>query len=284
MSRIKLIATDLDGTLLGADHTTIPAENLDALQRAGEAGIMVTIATGRTRSMLDGILAQAPFIPYAIMSNGALIMDLRSGEAVYHDDMSVESSGQLVMFLNHYLPANLYYEAYIGGKVYMEKSRFNEWLKHDETPHFLTKLLNPEQSHALELVDDLAAVCRGKPIEKINVDFSPDCPKVRYEVLARLRTMGAYSMTSSLNGNLELNGPEVNKGTALRALADKLGLPLADAVAFGDSSNDTEMLEAVGHSYAMANAGEFTKKRAKFEAPSNTDAGVGKVVNQYLAE
>jgi hydroxymethylpyrimidine pyrophosphatase-like HAD family hydrolase len=216
------------------------------------------------------------------MSNGALIMDLQSGQPIYHDDMSAESSEALRALLDSYPAEDLYYETYCGGMVYMEKRRFDEWVKHDDTPHFLTSLPRNDGSRTLELVDDLAVFCRGRKLEKINIDFNPDKPKLRIEVLTRLRTMAICNMTASLTSNLELNGPGVDKGKALTALAARLDVSMSDVVAFGDSANDTEMLEKAGYSYAMANAGEYTKNCAKYLAPPCNEAGVGHIVNRLL--
>jgi hydroxymethylpyrimidine pyrophosphatase-like HAD family hydrolase len=82
---------------------------------------------------------------------------------------------------------------------------------------------------------------------------------------------------------IDIMAPDVNKGVAVRALQDKLGISPEQTVVFGDYLNDLEMLDAAHHSYAVANAHPEVLERARFQAPSNTELGVITVLQQLLA-
>ena len=75
---IKLIATDLDGTLMSGDHLTVSPRTVAALQAAHDRGVCLAIATGRTLDFIDHVTAQVPFVDYVIYSNGAAVYDRKN--------------------------------------------------------------------------------------------------------------------------------------------------------------------------------------------------------------
>ena len=79
---IKLIATDLDGTLMSGDHLTVSPRTVAALQAAHDRGVCLAIATGRTLDFIDHVTAQVPFVDYVIYSNGAAVYD-RKNDAIF---------------------------------------------------------------------------------------------------------------------------------------------------------------------------------------------------------
>ena len=80
---IRLIAVDLDGTLLDDDHLTVPERSRQALRRAAEQGVQLAICSGRTLALLQNVLAQVPQIRYAVVSNGAAAADTATGERLF---------------------------------------------------------------------------------------------------------------------------------------------------------------------------------------------------------
>ena len=80
---VKLIACDLDGTLLGADHITVSQRTVKALADAHEKGMKIAVATGRTLSVIYNVMEQIPFLDYVIYSNGAAVCDLKTAKTVY---------------------------------------------------------------------------------------------------------------------------------------------------------------------------------------------------------
>ena len=87
MSDIRLICLDMDGTLLDDDHATVPPRNVAALRAASERGAAVAIASGRAWALLQGVHAQIGVTRYAVLSNGAAVLDIPSGEWLYRRPM-----------------------------------------------------------------------------------------------------------------------------------------------------------------------------------------------------
>ena len=83
MTDIRLICLDMDGTLLDADHATVPARNIRALRAASEQGAAVALASGRGWSLLRDAADQLGTVRYAVMSSGAAVLDLETGEWLY---------------------------------------------------------------------------------------------------------------------------------------------------------------------------------------------------------
>ena len=81
---IKLIATDLDGTLMSGDHLTVSPRTVAALQAAHDRGVCLAIATGRTLDFIDHVTAQVPFVDYVIYSNGAAVYDRKNAVSYTH--------------------------------------------------------------------------------------------------------------------------------------------------------------------------------------------------------
>lgn len=93
MTQIRLIALDMDGTLLDDDHATVPARNVAALRRAAERGAAVAIASGRAWDLLHEVAAQLDMLHYAVLSNGAAVLDVTSGEWLWRKGLPRRRAG-----------------------------------------------------------------------------------------------------------------------------------------------------------------------------------------------
>ena len=83
---IKLIATDLDGTLMAPDHLTVTDRTYNALKTAHDKGIKIAVATGRPMTLIDNVISQVPFVDYIIYSNGSCVFD-RNVKKIIHSDL-----------------------------------------------------------------------------------------------------------------------------------------------------------------------------------------------------
>lgn len=268
---IRLIALDMDGTLLDADHATIPARNLNALRSAAAKGVKIAIATGRSWSLVEETAAQLGCVSYALTANGALVLDTTDETPLVKFPMDSQRCVEIIHVLRKY---GLYYELYVDGKNYMQADELE-----GARDYCLSDAFYDMFRRHVALRPDMAAFAAGVLPEKFDI-FYVDAEK-RSEVVAQLLSGGPLEVTGALQTNLELTAQGVNKGRALAALAEKLGLNASQVMAFGDADNDLEMLAWAEWSFAMANGTDQAKAAAKFVTGPNHEGGVGMAVEKY---
>lgn len=270
---IKLIVTDMDGTLFDDDHYTVPPRNIAALRAARERGIKLALASGRTWSILQNAATQLGGVDYAILSNGAAIWDVGTGEYIYENGFP---NPQAVALIEGLIREDLPFEVYCRGQNYLrpvDTDRLGEGLLSSNFAELYLK-------RGVVLAPDLAAALEGRPMEKINLFYAP---AERQEALREMaQATGPVEISKAMERNMEFNYGGVSKGAALAALAERLGFDRSEVMAFGDASNDLTMLSWAGWSFAMANATEEAKATARYQTASNSEAGVGQAVERYV--
>jgi Cof subfamily protein (haloacid dehalogenase superfamily) len=272
---IKLINLDLDGTLLLADHVTVPPENIKALSEAAERGIALCIATGRTYSVARDVLAQLPCVRYCIISNGAAIIDVANNQIIYRDLIPEAQSSGIARILQTYTPHEIVCTAFYEGGAYLPSSTLPEFRRAVNIEEFAESILR-----GITIIDSMADFCKDKSVEKFTLDYIQK--DIRQGFIDKVNALGEFTTSSSFAENLEINAFGTTKGKALRYLSELLHIQSDEAAAFGDSDNDIDMLQWAGFSYAMENAAPSVKKAARYLAPKNTESGVGKVISEYL--
>lgn len=258
----RLIALDLDGTLLNDDGVLTPYNKM-VLKRCQEAGALVTLATGR-------IYASA--LPFArelalkdiplITSHGALIRcadgpiiahypldeaicwEIYQQVSPLHRDVRFYADDQL--YLNDFSPTSLAYAQHIGILPHP--------LPHDLTTLHPTKLALVDTPEVIAYYEDFLQATYGSQIyvTKVSEHF------------------------------LEISNPLATKGLALAALAESLHLSPQQVIAFGDSYNDLPMLQYAGCAVAMGNANDTVKAVSHRITDTNNQDGVGKFLDQLL--
>ena len=274
---VKLIAFDLDGTLLG-DDKHLPPENLSALRAAYEAGILLVPASGRILKGLPEELLDLGLFRYFIFANGAEVYDLLEQRAIHHARIEPGLAVRLCEYMDT-LP--VLYDCYRGECGYMTAWMYDRAPEYFETePHILDlvkKLRKPVPDLKQKILED------GIPLEKLQMFFRPEHLDERERQLAEVpRRFPQLVAASSLRNNVEINSAAAGKGNALLKLCDLLGISPEECVAFGDGLNDADMLRVAGHACAMANAVPGIKEIADVIVENNNDAGVGKEIFRLL--
>lgn len=271
---IRLVAFDLDGTLLD-DKKSLPEENLRALKKAAAAGALLVPATGRIFSGIPQVLRQLPGARYYITINGAYAYDAVAGQNLASAEMSVDLCLRLIEYMDT-LP--VIYDCYQDNWGYISRRMFDvasEYIPDPGIMKMMRELRTP--------VDDLAATLRerGRPVQKMQMHFKDLQERDRQlELVARLFPETAVS--SSLPWNIEINSAGATKGQALKRLCQALEIDLQDTLAFGDGSNDLDLLQSAGIGVAMGNAVPQLKAAADWVAPSNQEAGVAAGIYRFL--
>ena len=274
---VRLIAFDLDGTLLD-DEKNVPPENLRALETAAARGVVLVPATGRIVRGIPEAVKALPGLRYFIVSNGAGVYDAKEARLLYRGDVPVELALRCCEYMDT-LP--VIYDCYQNESGWMTR-----WMYEGCEAYF------PTEPHMLEIVkrlrvpvDDLKETLRqrGEPLQKLQMFFKPEDLDERERQLRRIPELfPELAATTSVSNNIEINSVNAGKGKALLALAKLLGIDPKDTLAFGDGTNDCEMLEMAGRGVAMQNADPKVKAVADEICESNNDAGVGKTILRLL--
>lgn len=267
---VKLIACDLDGTLLSADHITVSERNKKVLFEAHEKGIKLAVATGRTLSVIYNVIDQLPFLDYVIYSNGAAVCDLKTAKTVYEDYMPAETARDIFSFLSRF-PA--YFEFYQDGKQHTQKGREKYFTGMDLPQEFL------EAYAASTVVHDEIMPLADKNVEKINLFYFGG--EYYDEIKNYLFNHSGIDCTSPVSGDIEMTAKGVDKAKALEGLCAELGIDSSEVMAFGDADNDLGMLQFAGYGTAMENAAQICKDKAKYVTLSNEEDGVAAFVERY---
>ena len=270
---IKLIALDLDGTTLNSRKELTPG-NRQALCEAIDRGVFVVIATGRVQSALPENVTELPGIQYAITSNGASVVDLRTGRPIYKNCIDPEAVEYMISVLRQY---DFMMEVFVGGHAYVEQ-RIYDNIREEGFTALHTQYILETREPLAGLLD--FALAHRDSIENVNVNFRNQADRSRMrEVLAELPHL---TLTTSFDHNLELGGETTSKADALSHLCDLLGVRREEIMACGDSPNDGAMLLAAGLPVAMGNGKEEIKAMAKYVTGTNDEDGVAQAVRKFV--
>jgi HAD superfamily hydrolase (TIGR01484 family) len=254
----RLVATDLDGTLVGADGL-VSARTASVLAAVGALGVPVVFVTARPLRWMGDIWPHVGGHSLAIVSNGAILYDVGAGRVVDIHGIEPEVGIPLLADLASALPrAGL-------GLEYVSGLHRNVLYESDEDPDLST-------------VGDLGAPWQGPVAKMLVKDYSIPSEELR-EVTAEVVGDRA-TPTWSVPGLVEISAVGVTKGWRLREVCAALGVDAADVVAFGDMPNDLDMMGWAGTSYAMANGHASVRAAATHVAPANDEDGVAHVLSE----
>ncbi|KAB8295686.1 Cof-type HAD-IIB family hydrolase [Bifidobacterium avesanii] len=270
MRKPTLVFIDIDGTLLDSSHR-IPDSAREECCRAQRAGHRLFICSGRAALDIDPPVLELGFD--GIVSDGGACAEL-DGETVIDERMPDESVRMATSFFNtHGMPYAWHCPDGMHATVqYLYRSGIGKKL-----------LRYPRMHDGLHAIADpsvpLQAVRKGTFY--IPEDGSLTVKDVRRE-LAGYATIIHGSLNAASNDNGEILIPGVNKGTALVQVAQRLGVPLSDTIAIGDSDNDLEMIQDAGIGVAMGNGTASVKAVADMVAPNVNNDGLAAALRQLL--
>ncbi|MET9668161.1 Cof-type HAD-IIB family hydrolase [Streptomyces sp. NPDC006475] len=265
----RLIATDLDGTLL-RDDKSVSERTIAALAAAEEAGVEVFFVTGRPARWMDVVSEHVHGHGLAICANGAAVVDLHAGGKVLEvRPLERNIALDVVRTLRDAAPGTSFaVETTVGIHYEPEYPPF--FLDPGATVAPAEKLLHEEEPGSAAPVIKLLAH---------HPDLTPD----GFLTLARTAAGDRASFTrSSQSALLEISGLGVSKASTLALCCAKRGISSDQVVAFGDMPNDVEMLSWAGTSYAMGNAHPDVIAAASGRTVANNEDGVAVVIERIL--
>ncbi|EFB75550.1 Cof-type HAD-IIB family hydrolase [Subdoligranulum variabile] len=273
MSKIRLVALDLDGTVFN-DEKQISPRTLDAIRAALAKGVDVLPATGRTVTGVPRQFAEIPGVRYALTSNGASVVDLQTGEKLVclpFDAALAERAFDVVR------PFGGMLSVFINGESYTAASTSGDGL--EMVPENLREYFRTTRN----VVPDMHRMMEEHPheIEKFSILYPTEAQRdAAWQAVAA--ACPTLEITSSIERNMELNAPGVSKGPGLMALAKRLGLAREQVMAVGDSGNDRTMVELAGLGVAMGNATEEIRQAADVITADNNHDGVAEAIEKYV--
>ncbi len=260
MKSVRLIAVDVDGTLMDSEgRLSDPVRR--ALHAADTSGLQIAIVSGRNYQGVNYILNQLGLELWFISSNGAQSGNLHLGKILAQHFLRRKDADR-VIHIGRSLKAGIFLEREDG--VYWEGPKFH-----------LVKL-NSVKGIPLKVTEDLFSLARSRPLKITLVGEPEDLPKF-YAALNAADL--EIDVVQSTDHSLEVNRKGINKGKALKRLASYLHIPLAEVMAVGDGENDISMFQVVGTSVAMGNAPPAVQQVADLVAPTNDEDGLAWVLH-----
>jgi len=252
--KYRLVAIDLDGTLLNKEGAIIPGAR-DATQRLHDRGVAVTLATGRMYQPSNRFAAELNITAPLICYQGALIREPGDGDVLWHKPLPLTLSRRIVAGIRR---EGAHQYVYVDGSIYVEKTREGDarYAQHNGVE--------------LHLVDDLTKLPDRPPTEIA----ARGTPEEIDRVLACVRACcGNEVIVNKVHASFcEIASAASGKGNALQYLAERLGIPQGETVAIGDSPNDVSMLRWAGLGIVVGDAPEEVRAAADWVIDNGGDS------------
>lgn len=272
--RYKMLAVDLDGTALGAAPDAFAPGTLEAMTSAAAQGCQVVIATGRGLNTLPPGLNERrlPWLRYVVLYDGAEVWDLRARTCLRRKAIPAAALETAARIGEQYRIAVEYVDA--AGRYHIAQ---RDWAGLDRLPL---------SGFHRTVLRQFAAPFTGSPtrfaglgVLKLNLPCVPEA--VWEPVCDAMRAAGMLPVACA-PGALEVTSGAAGKLEAVRFLAGKLGLTLAEVMALGDSGNDAALLAAAGLGVAMGNAPADVQRAANLVTGANTESGAACAIRRFL--
>ncbi|HEY9857002.1 MAG TPA: Cof-type HAD-IIB family hydrolase [Stenomitos sp.] len=262
--RPKLIATDIDGTLIGRD-LVVTERTKRAFRRAHDAGIPIVMATGRMYRATLPLARECAITTPLITYQGALIRDHQTQEELWHRTIPMDLAHEALEAL---FATKLHVNLYVDDELLIERV----------TPE--SELYCSIAKVEPRVVPSLASGLTGEPTKIVAIGSVEDVqrwlPGLQEQFGDRLY------VTESLPVFIEIANPTVSKSAALDHVARRMGIQPAEIVAFGDGMNDLDMLQYAGLGVAMGNAPRAVKERADRVTKPVSEDGLACVLEELL--
>jgi len=283
---IKLIASDMDGTLLNNNHK-ISKENLEAIKKAQEMGVKFAISTGRMYEDVKPLLDECNLRCQCIVLNGGEYID-EDGNVLEGIYIGKEEAREII---------NMIIKEKIVAEIYTDKGLYTVNDKEEALTEVAYRIIafDPETSY-----DEAVKIARNHPhfvnlnyIENIDGFLNSDVKIGKFvafyndeettgKVKEKLESIEGLAISSTFTKNIEINNKEAQKGLILAKVAKKMKIKREEVMVLGDSFNDYSMFTEFTESFAMENAIPQIKEAAKYITDTNDNAGVAKAIYRAL--
>ena len=260
--KISCAVFDLDGTLLTSKNK-ISNTDLNTLRSLSSEGVKIVIATGRSVLQIKEYVATLGIADPVITCNGGVIINPSTGAIINENFLRPEDAKRLLADLDKDSADYLFYTPDYVYHAPTSK-RIDFYLSYNKTipEKFRVPIKSAEEYPKEAAFNNIHKLLICDKIEKIP------------EFEARWKTEDNLTFVCSGHNLIDVMRENISKGRALESLAKYFNIPISEVVAFGDSPNDIEMLNAAGFSVAMGNAVDSVKQVADFVTKTNDDLGI----------
>ena len=263
----KLVAIDMDGTLLSSSHQ-ISEKNREAIIKAMDKGVKIVLCSGRTiNSLLTftselGVLGEEE---YVVGHNGAAAMRIIDQEYIYENSLTGKEAKEIAAVCDG---VNANYTIYTFDEAMTPKDNPHGRYEADLNSMSL-KIRHPNTIHDEEKIAKVLIMDDEDVLDS-------------YVGVIKKHFEEKYNLVRSLPIYLEIMRKEVNKMSGIMAVANLHGIKESEIIAIGDAPNDLEMIEGAGLGIAMGNAQEIIKDASGYITKMNDEDGVAYALNKYL--
>ncbi len=272
MGKYKIVASDLDGTLLNSEME-VGENNLSAIEKMNKAGVYFVPASGRAFCELPADLRENKSIRYMITSNGAAIIDKQTGkcDCLYISDIAVKKIFEIT---DRYQTLCF---THTDGIDYIDSDDNSE-------EAFYFNGANREYTSAVlpvcREVDNIKDFVYSNPTEMLVFFFRN--PKDREKCIEELNEISDITVTTSIESNIEIINSQSSKGGAVERLAKIVGVSEKEVIAVGDNYNDMSFTETQALTMAMSNGVKEFKEKADMVICSNNDDVADYILKNFI--
>ena len=264
MSEIKLLALDLDGTLLNGEKQITPRTRA-ALDRARAQGVLLVPVTGRPAQGIPPVVRALPGLRYVVSSNGATIRDLAEGKVLLEKHLS---AALCLEVLDRCAQVPMIREVFRAGVGYLSREDYEILRARYAGTSMLQYHLDTRQVVPGTVADFLLTGSTGEKAALRDL----------------LSDIDGIGFADPFPNDLEVIAQGIDKGEALGFLLGHLGIPAAQVLAMGDGGSDLPLLQAAGIGVAMANATEGLKAAADYVTASCDEDGVAAAIEKFVLD
>ncbi|MCD8018772.1 MAG: Cof-type HAD-IIB family hydrolase [Clostridiales bacterium] len=274
MGKYKLVAFDMDGTLLNSQKQ-ISEKTLETLKKTVKEGKDIALSTGRGLAELSEYMDILSDVHYLDCSSGALVYDRLEKKVIAQSAISVSDMKKLLeIATKEDIMLHI-----LSERSIVQRSHF------ENMEAYQMGIYKPMFDLVADKCEDMISYyfADPKPVEKFNMYHRT--PESRARTEERVKKAGlSVDMEYAETTSLECNAVGVNKGSGLLKLCEYLGITAEEAIAVGDSDNDVTILNVAGLAVAMGNADEKIKNLADVIVADCDHDGCAEVIEKYLLD
>ncbi|SHK28032.1 Cof-type HAD-IIB family hydrolase [Paramaledivibacter caminithermalis] len=271
--KYKLVVTDMDGTLLNSQGK-VPDENKEVLTKLQDNGVHVAVATGRIYTSARIFAKYLGIKTPIIACNGAIVREVNNNKPIYEAHINKDDCIYILEICRKY---SVYFHFYTDNTFYterLEKSalKYSEW----------NKTLNEEDRINLEVIENAYDFIKDTNEKIYKFLIIDDDENLLKKMRKELTKISGIECCKSRYDNLEIMNKGIQKGVAVKKLADSLGVKREEVICIGDNENDISMIKYAGLGVAMGNAEEIVKQTADYVTDINDNNGVAKALKKFV--